>query len=104
MLAPVPQTRVAHLTVESGCTQWCPLLAASCFLPIFLVKSFPPHPHLRQPEEYFCENIFHACKKTKFRFVSEAFHWKREKRLKSPFVLAQGRVSQVVGLSAQVMS
>lgn len=69
-----------------------------------LGQKLPRPPHLRQPEEYFSENIFHACKKTKFRFVSQAFHWKREKRLKSPFVLALGRVSQVVGLSAQVMS
>ena len=59
-------------------------------------KAPPTPPQLRQPGEYFCKNICHAWKITitQFRFVSEAFHWKRAKRLESPFVLAPCRCAK----------
>lgn len=57
MSAPAPLTQVALLTVVSGCTQWCPLLAASCFVPTLSVTSFLP-PNSGIPENTFVKISF----------------------------------------------
>lgn len=57
MLAPAPQSRVMLLIALSGCTQWYPLHAASCFVPIFPVKSFLS-PNLGSLENTFVKIFF----------------------------------------------
>lgn len=90
MLAQAPQTRVLLFTVMNGCTQWCPLYAASCFVPTCRGKSYLS-PNSDSLENTYVKIFFTPERqpKTKFRFVSEALHWKRAKCLKSSFVLVR---------------